>query len=98
MHTEEVQGGQGERVQVDAKWVKRINSPLFFVVAVLTGVSATFAPMFLFQLGRSGATIGSPSVLLCLSVIYLVPLFYIRFAGPLIAQVYRRDKGSQGSG
>jgi hypothetical protein len=72
--------------------VERINSPLYLVVAALTGVSITFAPLFLFQLGQGGATIGNPRVLLCFFAIYLVPLFYMAFARPLIAQIYRRKQ------
>lgn len=34
-------------VELDAKWIGRINSPFFYIIPALTGVSITFAPVFL---------------------------------------------------
>ena len=41
-------------VEIDAKWVRRINSPWYWPVSALTGVSITFAPMLLYWYGQNG--------------------------------------------
>jgi hypothetical protein len=39
-------------VEVDQKWVSLVRSPLYHVVTSLTGVSVTFAPLFLYLSGK----------------------------------------------
>ena len=34
-------------IEIDAKWVKIVRSPLFWIVVALQGVSLSFAPLFL---------------------------------------------------
>ena len=80
-------------VQIDARWQKRINSPLMYLVGALTGVSITFAPYGLYMLGQQGVNLWHPLVLLCLLAAYLVPYFYIRLAGEVIGQLYRPKAG-----
>lgn len=79
-------------VTISAKSVRRINSPLYFVVAALTGVSITFMPLALLALGMHNSwnplTIGAGMI--CWLVSYLVPMFYFRIAGEVVKQVYRR--------
>ena len=78
-------------VQLDGKWVRRVKSPLFWGVSALTGVSSTFAPLFLYWCGKGEFPEHSWWLVpVCFSVIYLVPLFYIRLAGEVIASIYRQ--------
>lgn len=79
-------------VIIPAVWVRRINSPWMYVVGALTGVSVSFAPLFLFQLGRSQAEYWNPLVLLCFAIIYLVPGFYMRLAGIVLSQLYKMSQ------
>jgi len=75
-------------VQIDEKWVRRVNSPLYLLVATLTGVSVTFVPLCLYWLGLQQARFADARVLLCLVVIYAIPLFYMRLAGDVIRQIH----------
>jgi hypothetical protein len=79
-------------VKVDARWQRRVKSPIVMgPIAALTGVSMTFAPMGLLwcgQVEQFGLVqwIVAP---LCLMTIYLVPGFYMRLAGEVIAELLR---------
>jgi hypothetical protein len=77
-------------VKIPAAWVRRVNSPLMLVVASLTGVSVSFAPMGLFMLGKAGASLSNPLVWVCFLVIYCVPGFYMSLAGTVLKQLYNR--------
>ena len=83
-------------VEVDEKWVRIVNSPLYLIVASLTGVSITFAPLFLYWLAADTLAILAPVkwilISICFAVIYLVPLFYIYFSGPVMKQIYKKNK------
>ena len=75
-------------VEISAKWVRRVNSPLFWIVSALTGVSITFAPAYLYQCGQG--RFENPSwwfVPVCFAAIYLVPLFYMRLATEIIVSI-----------
>jgi hypothetical protein len=39
-------------VEIDQKWVTMARSPIYFIVSALTGVSVTFAPLFLYWSGK----------------------------------------------
>ena len=39
-------------VEIDQKWVRLARSRLYYIVAGLTGVSVTFAPLFLYWSGK----------------------------------------------
>ena len=81
-------------IVIDEEWIRRIRSPLYKVVEVLTGVAITFAPMFLYQAGSGHLFTGVTKaviVILCFGMIYLVPLFYIAFARGVIRQIPQRE-------
>jgi len=76
-------------VTIDSKWIKRINSPLFVIVQALSGISITFAPLFLYwsaEWGLKGPLKWSV-IIICFVLIYFVPAFYMWIAGPIIRQI-----------
>jgi hypothetical protein len=81
-------------VQVDAKWKRRVHSPLIFLpIAALTGVSVTFAPLYLLwcsQVAEFGIVewIGVP---LCFLMIYFVPGLYMSLASEVIAELRKGE-------
>ena len=79
-------------IEVDSKWVKRINSPLFTVVQALTGVSITFAPLFLYWAGSWGLTgpIKWITITVCFALIVLVPGYYMWIASPIILKLRKK--------
>ena len=75
-------------VEIDSKWVKRVRSPLFRVVAALQGIAMTSAPMFLYGAGRG--RFGRYDYLVaaaCFVTIYLVGWFYVRLGSEMIGQL-----------
>jgi hypothetical protein len=76
-------------VEVDSKWVDRINSPFFTVIQALTGVSLTFAPLFLYWAGSWGLTgpLKWTIIIVCFGLILIVPGYYIWCASPIILQL-----------
>ena len=76
-------------VTIDAKWVKRVRSPAFWVIGALTWVSVTFIPLYLFFLGKEDASFGDARVLICLAIIYIIPSFYMHFSGGILRQIHR---------
>ena len=73
-------------VEIDSKWVKVVQSPAYWIVAALQGVSLTFAPLFLYWCGR-GWFGGSKWIvmLLCFATILLVGMFNAALAGTMVA-------------
>jgi hypothetical protein len=61
-------------VEVDQKWGNLFRSPLYYIVAGLTGVSVTFAPLFLYWSGKGTFFHGYEWIIvpLCFVVIYFV--------------------------
>ena len=84
-------------IELPRLWVRLAESPIKLVIAALTGLALTFAPLFLFILGKQGASYKDPRVIVCLAAIVLVPFVYIRLSTLLIAQIRRRSDGSGGS-
>ncbi len=78
-----------ERITVDIKgyWARLIRSPLYWVVAALTGVSITFCPLFLYQFGRAGADFTDWRVLGCFAIGYFVPMVHFGLASPVMKQL-----------
>lgn len=77
-------------------WCRLLRRPIaFYSVAALTGVSITFVPLALFQLGRSGAFGFDWRVLGCFFVVYMVPLVYIRLGGPVLNELWK-GRGVEG--
>jgi hypothetical protein len=82
-------------VQVDAKWLRRVKSPIIMTpIAAMTGVSVSFAPLYLLwcgQLAEFGYSewIGIP---IALFVINVVPGFYMGLASEVIAQLLKTEE------
>ena len=79
-------------IEVDSKWVARINSPLFIIVQALTGVSVSFAPLFLYWAGSWGLTGPEKWITIVVSyaLIVIVPGSYMWFASPIIRQLRKQ--------
>jgi hypothetical protein len=81
-------------VKVDARWRKRVKSPLIIgPIGALTGVSLTFAPLYLFWCGQAeefgiAEWIAVP---LCFLIIYIVPGFYMKLASEVIAELLKSE-------
>jgi hypothetical protein len=76
-------------IEIDSKWVRRINSPLFIIVQALSGVSITFAPLFLYWTGSWGLT--GPTkwiiIVVCFALIVIIPGCYMWFASSIVRQL-----------
>jgi hypothetical protein len=86
-------------VQVDAKWKRRVKSPLIFgPIAALTGVSVSFAPLALLWCGQAAQYGPLEWVIVAISLltIYLVPGFYMRLASEVIAQLLKPEPDQSG--
>ena len=88
-------------IEVDSKWVKIVRSPLYWIVASLSGVAFSFVPLALYVIGKGG--ISSSHVLLprwsdwftvplCVAIIYLVSLFYMRLGSEVMAALRKLPK------
>lgn len=82
-------------VEIDKRWIDRVQSPTHMVVAVLTGVSITFAPLTLFWIGRMQLPpIYHWSIAgVCFAMIFLVPAWYMRLASEVIKYLYKNRIG-----
>lgn len=80
-------------VEVNANWVSRVRSPLFLLIAGLTGVSITFAPLGLVTLGSMTpwTTYHWLAAGTCFALIYFVPGWYMRLAGEVLKQLHSGD-------
>jgi hypothetical protein len=79
-------------VKVDTKWLRRLKSPFIFgPVAALTGVSLTFAPLFLLTCGqvREWTIYHWVAVSVSFLMIYLVPGFYMSLASEVMAELVK---------
>jgi len=76
-------------IEIDSKWIGRVNSPLFAIVQALSGVSITFAPLFLYWAGSWGLTgpIRWIIIVICFALIVIIPGTYMWFASPIIQQL-----------
>lgn len=79
-------------IELDSKWVGLVKSPLYrWIVAPLTGVSVTFAPLFLYRCGQGEFEESSWWLVpVCFATIYLVPLFYFRLASEIITCIHQQ--------
>jgi hypothetical protein len=77
-------------VEIDQKWVRLARLPLYYIVSGLTGVSVTFAPLFLSWSGKGTFYHGYERTIvpLCFVVIYFVPGFYFAI-GTAVAKELR---------
>ena len=79
-------------VEIDSKWVKLVHSPVYWIVATLTGVAFTFAPLFLYWCGKGTFFPGTEWIVVpaCFVMIYLVGMFYIALGSP-VATALRKE-------
>ncbi len=68
--------------------------PLNLLVAAFTGVSVSFCPLFLYQLGFARVPLWDWRVLTNVAVIFLVPGVYINFEAPVLARAWKRRTDS----
>jgi hypothetical protein len=78
-------------IEVNPKWAWFVRSPLYVVVSALSGVSVSFAPLFLYWSGKGTFHPGHERIIVpsCFAVIYLVPSFYL-IVGQAVANEVRR--------
>lgn len=83
-------------VEIDSRWVKMTRSPVYFVISGLTGVSVTFAPLFLYWSGKGTFYHGYEWLIVpvCFAVIYIVPGFYF-LLGNAVAKELRQTARHQ---
>jgi hypothetical protein len=79
-------------VEVDAKWVKIVNSPLYWIVTSLQGVAITFAPLFLYWSGRGKFYHGWEWLVVpsCLAAIFLVGFFYMLLGSAVVRELRKK--------
>lgn len=91
------------RVEIPDWWVRRINSPLYWVVAACSGISVSFCPYHIYEAGRDGMPLYHPWALANYAVIWLVVGFYSQIAFQACWQIRLAQKSndstlSDGSG
>ena len=74
-------------VEISETWMRFARSPLGLAAIALSGVSVSFAPLFLFWAGQRGASLTSPTVLALFAVIFLVPLVFIRLGSRVLLAI-----------
>jgi len=79
-------------VRIPERWEKFANSPFLIAVTALTCLSLAFAPLLLFQLGKTGVNYTDPRVVVCFAAIFLIPLAYIRLAALCLKQLRATPK------
>ena len=79
-------------VEIDPRWAKIVRSPVYIVVSALTGVSVSFAPLFLYWSGKGKFFPGYEWVVVptCFAVIYVVSFFYF-LLGSILARKLREN-------
>ena len=78
-------------VEVDSILVAVARSPLYTILSALTGISVTFAPLFLYWSGQGKFDRYEKFVVpACFAVIYFVGLFYLRLGNILAKELRRR--------
>jgi len=79
-------------VEIDPRWAKIVRSPVYVVVSALTGVSVTFAPLFLYWSGKGRFFPGYEWLVVpsCFVVIFLVSSFYF-VLGSKVARKLREN-------
>jgi hypothetical protein len=80
-------------ITVPGTWRWLATTRWLLPIQALTGVSVSFVPMYLLDLGRAQAGYDNPWVWLCLAIIFFVPGFYIYIACRVLGQIYKQSKG-----
>jgi hypothetical protein len=80
-------------IQVDAKWVKIVHSPVYWIVATLQGLSISFAPLFLYWSGKRQFYPGWEWIIVpsCFAVILTVGLFYLWLGNAVIGELRKKS-------
>ncbi len=80
-------------IEIDAKWVKIVRSPLYWIVAALQGVSITFAPLFLYWSGKGMFPHGAERLVVpsCFAIILLVGFFYMLLGSAVIGELRKKN-------
>src|SRR3954452_23346283 len=77
------------QIAVPRKLFRAMQSrPLNLLVSALTGVSVSFCPLSLYELGSAKVSFWDWRVLGNFAVIVLVPGVYMRFGAPVLAQAW----------
>jgi hypothetical protein len=81
-------------VEIDQKWVTVARSPIYLIVSALTGVSVTFAPLFLYWSGKGKFYPDYKGIIvpMCFAVIYFVPLFYFRLGSVVVKELRQNSE------
>jgi hypothetical protein len=82
------------QVEIDDKWVERVNSPMGFWACALAGVSVSFAPLGMYAAGKLGPGLGMPLAVLCMAVILFSGFFHLKLAQAVITEVYKGKKSN----
>ena len=83
-------------IQIDAKWARRVSSPLYHVANALQGISVSFAPLFIYWCGRGRIFRGAEGVVLplCFGTILLVGFFYMSLGVAVIRELRKHQQRS----
>jgi len=78
-------------IELDSKWVKRVHSPLYWIVATFQGVAIGIAPLFIYWAGKGRYheyeyIVAASSF----AVILLVGFFYLRLGGEVVRELRNR--------
>ena len=67
---------------------------MYSAVSALTGISVSFAPLFLYLTGKGTFHLGPDWIVipLCFAVIFLVPSFYFRLGDEVIKALRQESK------
>ncbi|HVM91658.1 MAG TPA: hypothetical protein VMT67_02545 [Terriglobales bacterium] len=78
-------------VEIGPLWTK-MRSPIYPIVTALTGVSVSFAPLFLYWSGKGQFYPRYTRIIvpLCFALIFFVPFFYIRLGGAVARELRKR--------
>lgn len=79
-------------IELNARWVKIIRSPVYFIVSALQGVSISFAPLFLYWCGQGKFALAPRQIVvpLCFGIIFGVPMFYMLLGGAVIRELRKK--------
>ena len=80
-------------IEIDSKWVKIVQSPLYWIIAALQGVSLSFAPLFLYWSGKGMFHHATEWIIVpsCFAVILLVGFFYILLGSAVIGELRKKN-------
>jgi len=80
-------------IDLDARWVRIIHSPLYWIVTALQGVSITFAPLFLYWSGQGKFYPGWQWLIVpaCFAAILPVGFFYLLLGNAVAGELRKKD-------